>query len=382
MQSKFKRSPSGGKPQLSWAKVFCRCPKPARLGRKYGKLLITIEGNLIQHLELAHLKKTFTFILLAILIAAVVPAFVVPNVKADASEAKVVSYSFYVASSSGILSAKAGDLVVVGEVQNVGSGIIQNVTVSAAATDSSGNTLGTATGFALTYETLPQGKAPFVIDFSPANTWSSEVAKVNVTVVNVLDATSPPYQGLQVPSPGAFNMTDNGVYLTGGTVVNKGQTTLNYVWVVTTFYNSANTVVGLNFTDYIITPLSPLKPNGAIYWRASPADNSAALSNEIASFSYVIDSTPASGSSSTGGTPTPSGGASGSSSSGFPWLPVIVVVVIAVVAVAALMLLRKRTPPPPPPPPSETQEEQPGAQEQPTPEDEIFGDTETENSES
>jgi len=312
------------------------------------------------------LKKTFAVLILAALILAAFPIMTIPNAKASASEAKVLSWSWYIASAGSMLAADPGDLVVVGEIQNVGSNIIQNVTVSGTAFSSNGTELGSSTGAAFVYESTPGEKAPFSIDFPPSSgttttqSWASSVSKVTVTVLSVTDTSVAPYTDLNVPqSPFGFN--DSGTYTVGGTIVNNGSETIGNLWVVTTFYNSAGTVVGLNFTDYLTNPNSPLRPGSPTRWIATPADNTLQLTNEIASFSYVIDSMPLGTSSP--GQPTPTPTVTSSSPQSSLLLPIIVVVVVAVVAVVALMLLRKRPeakqqempPPPPPPPPTPEQ---------------------------
>ena len=311
----------------------------------------------MQRLELAHMKKTIAVMIIAALILAAIPALMLPNAKADASEARVLTNSFYVAPSSGFMASKAGDLVVVGEIQNVGSGFLQNVSLTATALNSNGTTLGTAQGIAFVYQTPPGQKAPFAIDFSPANTWSSNVASVSVSVLAVTDAVTPPYSGLKFVETPA-NITGS-PYMVVGTIVNKGSQTMQHVWVVTTFYDSVGTVIGLNFTNYLPSEAATVRPNDPIHYVATPADNTVALSNAIASYSIVIDSIPLGSSSSSGGpTATPTGSAG--SSPAFPTLPIIVLVVVAVVAVVALLFLRKRPetqPPPPPPPPPEASPE-------------------------
>jgi len=314
----------------------------------------------LHYLEWAYLKKTLAVLVLAVLIVAAIPAFVIPNVKADASEARVVSDSYYVASAPGTLAAKTGDLVVVGEIENVGSGIIGNVTLQGIALDSSGTTLGTATGMAFTFETTPTERVPFVIDFSPASSWSANVARVNVTILSVIDAYSPPPSGVN------FVLPPTGIpgnpYIYTGTIINNGSQNMQMVWVVTSFYNSAGTVVALNWTSYLnyVNGYSSVFKHGsgnALHYVATPVDNTAAISNQIASASAVIDAIPVGTSSSSSGTPT-SGGSTSSGAAPFPLLAVIVVVVIVVVAVAALLLFRKhpekqpetQMPPPPPPP--------------------------------
>ena len=65
-----------------------------------------------------------------------------PRVKADASEAKILSYSWYVAPANTASQAQyAGDLIVIGEVQNIGTNTIGNVAIGADAYNSTGGFL-------------------------------------------------------------------------------------------------------------------------------------------------------------------------------------------------------------------------------------------------
>jgi hypothetical protein len=319
--------------------------------------------KLFQLLKWANLKKTMAVIVVAALILAAFAILPLPYVKAQASQAEVLTYSHYINNStSGVLAQNQGDLVVVGEIQNVGSDIIQNATVGGTAYSSSGQTLASAEGQAYVYEMTPGQKAPFSIDFTPSSSttsnsnWIPSVANITVTVLSVTDTSTSPYTGLTVPQ-GPDSLNNSGVYTIVGTIVNSGKQTMAYVWVVTTFYNAAGTVVALNFTDFLVTPSAVLAPGDATRWVATPADNTAQLTNEIKSYSYVIDSVP----STTSATTQPSLSPTASPTpSPFPVLPIVVVVVVVAVAAAALMLLRKRQklppPPPPPPPPPMPQE--------------------------
>ena len=302
-------------------------------------------------------------IIVAALILAAFAVLPPPYVKAQASQAEVLTYSSYINNStSGVLAANQGDLVVVGEVQNVGSNIIQNVTVGGTAYSSSGQTLASASGQAYVYEMTPGQKAPFSIDFTPSSStttnsnWIPSVKNITVTVLSVTDTSTSPYTGLTVPQ-GPSSLNNSGTYTVIGTIVNSGQKAMGYVWVVTTFYNAAGTVVALNFTDYLVTPAAALAYKDATRWVATPADNTVQLTNEIRSYSYVIDSIPLAASSSAQPTSTPTASPAPLQ---LPVLPIVVVVVIVVVAAAALMLVRKRQeplPPPPPPPPPPAPEE-------------------------
>ncbi len=321
----------------------------------------------MHRLEWANLKKTFAVLILAALIIAAFPILTFPNAKASASEAQVLTYSWYTAPAHPFLAAAQGDLVVVGEIKNIGGAIIQNVTLTANAYSASGTELGSSQGTAFVYECIPGAKAPFSIDFPASSSttsnqnWVGSVASVTVTVLSVTDTTTAPYNGLTVPEePYSFN--NSGVLTTGGTIINSGSETVGYIWVVTTFYDNTGKVVDLNFTNYVNTPVAPLYQGHPTRWVATPADNTATITNEISNFTYVIDSMPYSSSSQNQNTPTPTPTAPGAAAQ-IPWVPIVVVVVIVVVAVVALMLLRKRPqkqqPPPPPPPPPPPTEEQP-----------------------
>lgn len=320
----------------------------------------------MQHSSGLTVKKILTAIIAAALIMAACAVLPAPNVKASASEAAVLpDYTWYIASNAGTLAKYAGDLVVVGEMQNVGSNIIQNATVSGTAYSSSGQALAIATGTAFTYETTHDEKAPFSIDFTPADSvtqnsnWTSSVASVSVSALSVIDTSTTPYTGLNVPR-GVFNLTMGGVFTAVGVIVNNGTETMGYVWVVTTFFNTAGKVLSFNFTGFIVTPAAPMGPGMPARWLASPADPAAAPPGNIANVTYLIDSLPLGSS-----LPTTQPTATNSpppSSSQLPLTPIIVVVVIVVVAVAALILLgkRKKTPTsqplPTPPPPEPTPE--------------------------
>jgi len=66
---------------------------------------------------------------LAVLTLAAFSMLLAPKAKADLSEARVLSYSWYVAPASTSEAEYTGDLITVGEVQNVGSNIINSVAV-------------------------------------------------------------------------------------------------------------------------------------------------------------------------------------------------------------------------------------------------------------
>jgi hypothetical protein len=333
-----------------------------RFGSNFEKLYY-LKGSLhtfIMFGRKGNLKKTIVVVILAALTLAAFSMLPAPNVRAAASEAQVLSYSWYVAPSGTLMAAEAGDLIVVGEVQNIGSNVIGNVTVEGTALSSTGQTLATTSVQAFVYHMLPGQKAPFYLDFTAQSStsqdlsWVSSVSTITVSVSSVDDTYERQYTGLTIPNPGGNTsyIDSNGTYTVYGTFVNTGNQAAVDPWVVATFYNASGTVIGLNYTEYLISSLPPGDP---VRFFATPADNTALLSSEIASYSLQIDSLTMTNSTSSSPTSSPTASSS-TSTAQLPTLPIVVVVVVVVVVIAALMLLRKRQklpPPPPPPPPTE-----------------------------
>ena len=304
------------------------------------------------------MKKITTIVIIAILVLAAFSLLSTRSVKASTSEATVLSYSRYVAPSNTVLASEPGDLIVVGEVENVGSNIIGNVTIQGTAFSSTETELAQTATQAFVYDTLPGQKAPFYLDFNAASSstpdlsWVSSVSTVQVTVTSVTDTKDRQYAGVIIPNPGgsAPYIPGNGTYYIDGTILNNGTQVDQHPWVVATFYNSNGTVIGLNFTDEL-TP--SFAPTDALHFFASPTDDTPQLTDEIASYSLLVDSLTLANGTSPQPTPSPTGS---TATAQLPILTIAVVVVVIVVVIAVLMLLRRRQktplPPPPPPPPA------------------------------
>ena len=300
------------------------------------------------------MKKILAIIIIAALALAAF-ALLAGNVKAQSSAVTVTTYSQYVAPSSEIIAVAPGDLIVVGEVRNIGTSVVGNVTVQGTALGANGQTLAITSSQAFVYYMSPGQKAPFYLDFTAQSSstqdlsWVPSVSQVIVTVTSVQDVGKSQYKDLNVD----FDMNytdDSGLYVVRGTIVNNGSTVVEDPWVVTTFYDASGTVVGLNYTNFLTTTLSP---NGGVLFFAVPADNDTQVTSKITGYSFQIDSltltdTPTYSPTST---PTPSG--STSSAGQIPILPIVIVIVLVVVALVALMLFRSRKKPLPPPPPTE-----------------------------
>jgi len=316
----------------------------------------------------SNLKKTIGVIILAVLALAAFSTLISLGVRADSSEAKVLSYNWYVAPSNTVLAEYVGDLVVVGEVQNVGSNVISYLDVTGVAYNSSGTALNSNEVQVFGNNLLPGQKAPFYIDFTPENSitqdqsYISSVSNVVVSVGYVNDNNETPYSGLTVASSTSY-VDNTGTFTVTGTIQNSGNEAAGNVLVVTTFYNSSGGVASLNFTNYLS---SSFAPGDSVPFAATPTDNSAQLSSQITNYSLLIQSQPITISPTPMPTPTPTEQPNSSptatpttgqpSGSSFLVYVAVGVVVIVVVILAVLVFLRRRSNlPPPPPPPEETE---------------------------
>ena len=325
--------------------------------------------------EVGNLKKIISAVILVILVLAsfsmLSPSKV--NAQANTSEATVLSYSWYVAPANTILAEWPGDLVAVGEVQNVGSNVLGSVIVYGAAYNSSGGILDTAEAPILVNDITPGQKAPFYLDFMPETSvtqdqsWETNVTSVTVDVNYITIANTTQYSGLTIPSDTISAGDSSGTFTVTGAVDNTGNQVAGSVWVATTFYNSSGAVIGLNFTNYLSSALSP---GDSVPFTATPTDNSVQLSSEITNYSFDIQSGAVTPSASP--SPAPSGSSVQPSSSpttsaqptkspvsinSEETFAALAAMVGVAVVVTAMLLIRKHykiakfEPPPPPPPP-------------------------------
>jgi hypothetical protein len=275
-------------------------------------------------------------------------------VQAAVSDAKILSYSWYVADNN-VLAAYSGDLVAVGEIQNVGTTNLGKTYVTGWAYIND-TLVATTQHLVLGNNLKPNQKAPFYLDFTPASsetgdlTWVPLVTKVVVAVTYVYNTDLDMYQGLTATSDSS---TSGGIFTVAGTVKNEGSQTIGDVRVVTTFYNSSGTVVSLNYTNVLSNSLAP---DATVSFSAAPTDNFP--SADITSYAVLVqstipqESTPTPTPTSTVPTATPSATATASTSptqtptadnpDNTILIVAIAVVVLIVLAVSILILTKKR----------------------------------------
>lgn len=301
------------------------------------------------------MKKKVALVIVAVLVLASF-AMLAGNAKAESSETVVLDYSRYIAPSTSTLASATGDLIVVGEIQNIGANIIENMTVQGTALGANGQTLAVTTSIAFVYYMAPGQKAPFYLDFTAQSsqtqdlTWIPSISQLEFTFPSIVHANMSQYSDAKVVHE--MNFTDNsGLYVIRGILENDGGLVDQDPWVVTTFYNASGSVIGLNYTNFLTDTLSP---NGGVPFYATPVDNDTQLTSQIANYAFQVDSLTLTNSLPTSSpTSTPTSSGSTSPAGQIPILPILIVVVLVVVALVALMLFRSRKKPLPPPPPTE-----------------------------
>jgi hypothetical protein len=282
----------------------------------------------------------------------------IPNVSSQPENVTVLSYSYY-------MNPYSSDyLIVVGEAQNIGSNVIDYISVTGTFYAPDGTIFMSNYVKAFITQILPQQKTPFYIAFSPANivagtNWTSQDATNFTITVNYANPTETrQYQDLTVISDSSGTDSD-GYYMVTGVVKNTGSQTTNKTWVVATFYNSTGSVIGIGQEGGVYVTPAVIPPGGTASFTIYPQDYEAVAAN-IASYSLIIQTSLTAPSATPTPTPSPSQSASptptpaSSSPSPTPtasgtgtaipdtYIYVAVVAVVIVVVGAVALVLRKR----------------------------------------
>ena len=302
------------------------------------------------------MKKIAAFAILVVLALASFNVVSITNVKAQSVEAQVLSYSWYIAPSTTFTAEYIGDLIAVGEVQNTGSTAAGLIWVAGQAYDSNGTVLASTEAQAMATNIAPNQKAPFYLDFAPEvsvtqdQSWISNVTSVTVFVATTTNASnsSSQYGGLTIFND--IGVNNGGNYTVSGIIVDTGEQSVGDVGLATTYYTANGTVVAVSLTDLS----TAFVPGQATPFMVTPWDTTGTLSNQIANYTILVQSIPATPLTTPGLTTSPTTQPT-LSSSGSPAptqspglmasIPayVIVVVVVAILAViASLILLMRR----------------------------------------
>jgi hypothetical protein len=270
--------------------------------------------------------------------------------QSDSQTLKVSNYSWYFDS--------VGGFHVVGEVQNVGTTILQPVWLGATiyTPDGTPQILSNPCRVYVSYM-LPQQKAPFLMDFPLRDmSWMSQgIDRTEFTVIQADTNSSYQYPDVVVSSS-TLSTDATGVYWVSGKVQNTGNRTATNVRVIGTFYNSTGTVVAAGYSE-VVTP-SNLSPSNSASFKVGAFDvnqTETTPDRQISSYTLLVQ---AEGPLLNGTIPpvsnstVPISGSSTNSTSDdnstVPEAPglnygAIIVVVIVIVAAALLLFSRRRS---------------------------------------
>jgi hypothetical protein len=206
----------------------------------------------------------------------------VPNVLSQPEKVKIISYNWYVDS--------IGYLVVVGEVQNVGSETIDSVILSGAVYTTDGTLQSESYAQAVVKYLVPQQKAPFYMEFASDDlSWLSLGLDRIDFVINQANATTDyQYPCLTVKDSSSF-ISAEGEYWAIGTVQNIGNQTGRNIRVVGTFYNASGSIVAMGWSG-ILSPAS-LGPSGTASFKVGAFDMNQTIvpsSYKISSYSLLV----------------------------------------------------------------------------------------------
>jgi uncharacterized protein YxeA len=194
------------------------------------------------------MKKTLTCLLILLVASAITLTFT-PNASCQTSNVRILdNYSFY--------EDSLGNLVAIGEVQNVGSNVIANVTLTGSITSDSVTAQGSCAVWG--YDLLPGQKAPFYMEFykegsNSVTSWTGVTkSDISLAVYGAPETSQYMYQGVQITSSQA-TPTATGEYWVTAQLQNSGTQTAQGVWVFATFFNSQGEAVGAGYIDRIST---------------------------------------------------------------------------------------------------------------------------------
>jgi hypothetical protein len=292
------------------------------------------------------MKKTLTCLLI-LLVASSLTLTMAPNASAQTSNVRILdNYSFY--------EDSLGNLVVIGEVQNVGSSVIGNVTLTGDLTSDSVTAQGTCAAWG--YNLLPGQKAPFYMELYKENSgsWTGVVkSDISLEIYKAPESNQYMYQGVQVASSQA-TPTATGEYWVTAQLQNSGTQTAQGVWAYATFFNAQGEAVGSGW----INPISSIAAGATTTIKVPCWDLNQTIvdsSHKITAYSLLVQVTSPMQTATEGNipvvsdnpTPVPAGTSAvsnGSPTNGIDTTTIILVVIVtvALIAVAAILIVKKR----------------------------------------
>ena len=193
------------------------------------------------------MKKSVLSVIVLLAVFTISITFV-PSVKSQVESVEILDYSYYI--------DMFGNLIVVGEVQNVGTKVLNYVDIAGRITSSDGSQAQWENRVLGLY-LLPQQKAPFYLQFSRQSASYGSWFGVNLLNVELIayrapETTKYQYQNVKVTThQGSANSV--GEYWVNGELKNTGTQTASNITIVATYYNSSGTPVAFGGTNRIST---------------------------------------------------------------------------------------------------------------------------------
>jgi hypothetical protein len=288
------------------------------------------------------LKKSVLSVIVLLVVFTISITFV-PSVKSQVESVEILDYSYYI--------DMFGNLIVVGEVQNIGTKVLSYVDIAGRITGSDGSQAQWENRVLGLY-LLPQQKAPFYLQFSSQSTYFGswfgiDIVNVELVAYKAPETTKYQYQNVIVTThQGSANSV--GEYWVNGELKNTGTQTAGNITIVATYYNSSGVPIAFGGTNRIST----LSPNATKTFKVGAFDlnqTEVSLDKKISGYSLLVqaesplsEGTVPTASSAPAGTSEPTNSASSSGNDLNTTNIVIVVVVIAVAAVVLLLISKSR----------------------------------------
>ncbi len=289
----------------------------------------------------------------SILLAVILIGFgLVRQASSQSENLKVLNYSWYFDS--------LGGFDVVGEVQNVGSTILNPVVLGGTVFTPDGNSQ-TRSNPSIVYVNymLPQQKAPFLMEFRSSDmSWLSQgVDHIDFEVIKAPANDTHQYPDLAVTNSKS-TVDPDGTCWVSGTIQNTGSQTATNIRAIATFYNSSNTVIAVGYSESI----SSLSSLGSASFKVGAFDLNQTLATPdrmISSYTLIVQAT---GPLLTGTPPSPtsysssfatnssipsipespdSGSNDNSSNQTSPGLNYVAIIIIVIIVIAGLLVFNR-----------------------------------------
>jgi hypothetical protein len=304
------------------------------------------------------MKKQAVFFVILLSVASISFALV-PHASAAPQDIKVLNYTWY--------TGDIGSIIVVGEVQNVGSRVLNQVVLSGIMYSPDNIAEASSQAQVPAVYLVPQEKAPFYMQFDSSTgasgdiTWTSGgIDHFEFNVIKASETDNYQYPDLKVTTSSG-SVDSQGQYWATGTITNSGNQTATNIRVIATFYNSTGYIVAAGFTGE--TPIAAsVPPAGTVVFRVTTIDflNQTQIpdSFKIQKYSFIVqadspilrgtappptNNTSNNDNSSSNNTDTPN---QDPGNGGLPWGNYAITIVVVLAVLAAVVLIRRRKPQP------------------------------------